>query len=162
MDLFEIIAQKRAHLQRLANTNGALGEQGAVFAMQTWLPRPKGVALKALLAALAETGIHIRPSSFDAIAAPAPVDFHDQERLRAQLSDLVFIEIKTANQTRVKPGFAGFFFALTEGEIAAAEALGSRHRVALFNNQTGELLLTSVPEILGRSRSTNWQVSVQL
>lgn len=162
MDLFAIIAQKRAHLQRLANTNGALGERGAVLAMKTWLPRPRRNELKLLLDLLAETGVRIRPSSFDAIAAPGPVDFRDIDRLRAQLDDLVFIEIKTANQDRVKPGFGGFFFALTESEISAAEALGSRHRVALFNNRTGEVLLTSVPEILARSRSTNWQVSVQL
>lgn len=72
------------------------------------------------------------------------------------------IEIKSASQARVKPGFAGFFFALTEGEIVAAEALGSRHRVALYNKLTGELQLTSVPEILARARSSNWQLSVQL
>ena len=162
MDLFEIIAAKRRHLQRLASTQGASGEQSAILAMETWLPRPKGVALKTLLDALAETGVRIRPSSFDAVAAPSPVDFRNRAALRAQLADLVFIEIKTANQARVKPGFAGFFFALTESEIAAAETLGDRHRVALFNNMTGELLLTSVPEILTRARSTNWQVSVQL
>lgn len=162
MDLFEIIARKRAHLERLANRRGAQGEQAALILMDAWLPRPKGIELKLLLDALAETGVHIKPSSFDAIASLARVDFHDRDSLRAQLDSLVFIEIKTANQARVKPGFAGFFFALTEGEIAAAEALGDRHRVALFNNMTGELLLTSVPEILARSRSTNWQVSVQL
>ena len=67
-----------------------------------------------------------------------------------------------ANQTRVQPGFKGFFFALTESEIAAAERLGSRHRVALFNNSTGELLITSVPEIISRAKSMNWQLSVQL
>lgn len=62
----------------------------------------------------------------------------------------------------MKPGFAGFFFALTEGEMAAAEALGSRHRVALFNKLTGELKLSSVQDILARARSSNWQLSVQL
>jgi hypothetical protein len=75
---------------------------------------------------------------------------------------MTFIEIKAATQTRVKEGFAGFFFALTEGEIAAADALGVQHRVALYNRISGELLLTSVPEILARSRSLNWQLSVQL
>jgi hypothetical protein len=79
-----------------------------------------------------------------------------------QLAQTVFIEIKTANQPRVKPEFAGFLFALTEAEILAAEKLGGRHKVVLYNNLTGELLLTIVSEILGRSRSTNWQASVQL
>ena len=78
------------------------------------------------------------------------------------MAQTVFIEIKTANQPRVKPEFAGFFFALTETEILVAEQLGGRHKVDLYNNLTGELLLTTVSEILGRSRSTNWQVSGQL
>ncbi|GAB3836001.1 hypothetical protein GCM10028821_33690 [Hymenobacter jeollabukensis] len=75
---------------------------------------------------------------------------------------MVFIEIKTANQARVKDDFSGFFFALTESEIAAAEALGTRHRVALFNNITGAALLTSVADIMARAKSSSWQVSVQL
>jgi hypothetical protein len=58
--------------------------------------------------------------------------------------------------------FSGFFFALTESEIAAAELLGHRHRVALFNNLTGELLISSVPDIIARTRSMTWQLSVQL
>jgi hypothetical protein len=41
----------------------------------------------------------------------------------------------------VQPGFEGFFFALTENEIAASEQLGPRHRVGLFNRITGKLLL---------------------
>ena len=75
---------------------------------------------------------------------------------------MCFVEIKSANQARVKPGFSGFFFALTESEIVAAEALGKRHLVALYNKLTGELCLTSVPEILARAKSSNWQLSVQL
>jgi hypothetical protein len=82
--------------------------------------------------------------------------------VRALLPQIAFIEIKTANQTRVQPGFAGFFFALTESEISAAELLGVRHRVALFNNLIGELLMSPVPDILARTRSMTWQLSVQL
>jgi len=75
---------------------------------------------------------------------------------------MCFIEIKSANQSRVKPGFNGFFFALTESEISAADQLKERHRVALYNKVTGEVLLTSVTEILARAKSSTWQVSVQL
>ena len=70
--------------------------------------------------------------------------------------------IEFASQSRVEPGFSGFFFALTEGEIAAAEILGSRHRVALYNKPAGALLLSSVQEIVQRAKSSNWQLSVQL
>jgi hypothetical protein len=159
---FEIIAAKRAHLARLANSNGAVGETSVLLTMAHWTPRPKGAALRQVLDELAREGILIKPSSFDAIAAIGLLDFSDPDQLSEQLSLATFIEIKTANQARVKPGFSGFFFAITESEIAAAEALGNRHRVALFNNLTQELLLTSVPELLERARSTNWQLSVQL
>lgn len=71
------------------------------------------------------------------------------------------VEIKSARQPRVKSGFAGFFLALTESEVVAAEAWRPRHRVALYNRLTGELQLTSVPEILARAKSTNWQLSGQ-
>lgn len=162
MTPLEVIVAKRAHLARLANQSGAAGEQGAILAMELWIPRPKGEALRILIEELAATGIAIRASSFDALALPSPFEISDRNRLRRHLPEITFIEIKTANQARVQPGFKGFFFALTESEIAAAEQLGSRHRVALFNNLTGELLITSVSEIISRTKSMNWQLSVQL
>ncbi len=164
MNPIEVIEAKRRHLARLANQRGASGELSALAEMENWVPRPRGIGLKVLLAALEETGVVIKGSSFDAIAVPVTesINFTDPASVRAALPNMTFIEIKTANQERVRPGFTGFFFALTEGEIAASEALGSRHRVALYNKLSGELLLTSVPEILTRTKSTNWQLSVQL
>lgn len=161
MTPFELIAQKRVHLARLAAKSGAAGEKEAILAM-AWVPRPKGAALKGLLQALTAAGTPIKASSFDALAISHPLDLHDAEAVAAALPTLAFIEIKTANQSRVQPGFAGFFFALTESEIAAAEVLGERHRVALHNNLTGELMLTSVPEIVAKARSMTWQLSLQL
>lgn len=159
-----VIQAKRQHLARLANQSGAYGEVSALAEMQHWVPRPKGNGLKVLLTVLSESGIQIKGSSFDAIACESAdhIDFTDPTAVRAALAHMTFVEIKTASQARVRPGFGGFFFALTEGEIAAAEALQSRHRVALYNKLTGELLLTSVPEILARTKSMNWQLSVQL
>lgn len=161
MTPFEIIATKHAHLARLANQSGAAGEQTALLRMN-WLPRPKGFGLRTLLAELANTGINIKASSFDAVASEGALDFTDATAVRSALPELTFIEIKTSNQPRVQLGFGGFFFALTESEISAAEMLGSRHRVALHNNLTGELVLTSVAEIVARARSMTWQLSVQL
>ena len=162
--LIEIIQAKHAHLERFANQSGAAGEAIALLEMEHWIQRPKGAQLKVLLAALGEIGIAIKGSSFDAIALPrsTQVDFSNGTEVRAALPSMCFVEIKTASQSRVKPGFAGFFFALTESEIVAAEQLGLRHRVALYNKLTGELLLTSVSEILTRKKSSTWQLSVQL
>lgn len=162
MTPLEVIAAKRAHLDRLANRGGAVGEQEAVLASGHWIPRPKGPALRGLIDALAAEGVHIKASSFDALAVPADLDITDTNAVRSRLFEITFIEIKTANQPRVKAGFDGFFFALTENEIAAADALGARHRVALYNKISGEILLTSVPEIVARAKSSTWQFSVQL
>ena len=160
----ELLEIKREHLKRLANQRGAAGENFVLSNNTHLIPRPTGRALEAILSVLAETGIRIKKTSFDAIAVPENeiIDFFDPVALREMVKKITFVEIKTANQTRTRPDFSGFFFALTEGEIKAAEALGDRHRVMLVNRITGATLLTSVPELLTRARSTNWQVSVQL
>jgi hypothetical protein len=80
------------------------------------------------------------------------VDFTELKSIRSALQSMVFVEIKTANQSRVRPDFSGFFLAFTEGELAASEALGDRYRVTLLNKATGKMLLTSVPEILSRAK----------
>lgn len=162
MDLLEIITAKRVHVDRMAAQSGAAGELRAIATTERWIPRPKGPGLKILLAELQATGIKIKGSSFDAITCPKPVDFLDPLDVRSSLGEMIFIEIKTANQARIKSGFGGFFFAITENEISAADQLGSRHLVALFNKISGEVQITSVPHILARSRSMTWQLSVQL
>ena len=133
--------------------------------MEHWIQRPNGGAqLNVLRAALDETGIAIKGSSFDVIVLPsaAQIDFFNAAEVRAALPNMCFVEIKTASQSRVKPGFDGFFFALTESEIVAAEVLGMCQRVALYNKHTGESLLTSISEILTRKKYSTWQLSVQL
>jgi hypothetical protein len=164
MDPIELIRQRRVHLVRMASAHGVGGERDAVAVAENWVARPKGAGRRVLMAALTATGITIKPTSFDAVALPkgTSLDFEDPTAVERALLSLVFVEIKTANQDRVKPDFSGFFFALTEGEIDAASKLGDRHRVALYNGRTGVLLLTSVPELLKRARSTTMQVSIHL
>ena len=164
MNPLEIIKLKRKHLARLANKTGADGETYLINEMEAWIPKPRGNGLRVLLAALAESGVVIKGTSFDAIslADEITIDFTEIESVRTALPKMTFIEIKTANQKRVRTDFSGFFFALTENEITAATALKSRYRVALYNKITGDILLTSVPEILARTKSMNWQLSVQL
>ena len=162
MKLSEIIAAKKIHLDRLSNQQGASGEMALIDAVDGWVPRPKGHELEHLLSELKKIGISIKWSSFDAIHLLRKVNFDSPEDIRIQIHHMVFIEIKTANQARVRPGFGGFFFAITESEIEAADQLKERHRVVLYNKRTGELLVTSVPELISRAKSTNWQVSIQL
>lgn len=160
----ELLEIRREHVQRLANTNGAAGEVLALVGNGRLVRRPKGEGLRRLMAALSDTGITIKPTSFDVVALPEGqnVDFMSIDSIRLALPEMRFIEVKTATQKRVKPDFSSFFFALTEGEIKAAEVLGNRHGVLLVHRTTKAFLLTTVPEILARARSTTWQVSVQL
>lgn len=164
LDIAALLRMKREHLKRLANQSGAAGEHIVLTSGANLIPRPKGPALKALMEALADAGIKIKKTSFDAIYVPTTtlINFADGASLRNAVRELVFVEIKTANQARVREDFSGYFFAFTEGEVQAAEVLGVRHKVILHNKLTGTTLVTSIPELLARARSTNWQVSVQL
>jgi len=160
----DVIDLKKKHLARFANETGSIGEGKVVESMNDWVPRPKGEELKVLLTVLEEIGISIKRTSFDAISHPyaEDLDFTDHDVITNAISDMVFIEIKTANQERVKEDFSGFFFALTENEISASEALGEQHRVALFNKRTGVIKMTTIPDIVAKAKSSTWQVSVQL
>lgn len=135
MNLNKIVQLKRRQLARLANQKGAAGELKILSESRDFVPRPTGQNLRNLLTALRETGVDLKKSSFDAIAVPdgVSVDFSNLVLLRQQITNLIFIEIKTASQSRVKDDFAGYFFAFTEGEVLAAEALGTRYKVLLVN-----------------------------
>ena len=63
------------------------------------------------------------------------IDFTDPDAIKAAIGEMVFVEIKSANQDRVKENFTGYFFALTESEIAASDVLGNRHVVILYNKK---------------------------
>lgn len=158
----ELLESKRVHVLRLSNQSGASGEADLLLLKKNLVPRPKGAARRILLEALEEIGISIKKTSFDAIITSSPIDFDDAEQVRSNINDMIFVEIKSANQKRVKTDFSGFFFAITEGEIEASEKLGGRHKVFLYNKKNKHILVTSIPEILSRSKSMNWQVSVQL
>lgn len=164
MNIVDVLNSKKEHIARFANANGAAGETAIIKSSSDLIARPKGKALANLLSVLYETGIEIRGSSFDAIFIPNGRDINllDIKAIRSVINEIVFVEIKTANQARVKEDFSGFFFALTEKEIQASEALKDRHRVLLYNKETGQMLLTSIPDILARTKSMNWQLSVQL
>ncbi|MEZ5244111.1 MAG: hypothetical protein R2707_03375 [Acidimicrobiales bacterium] len=157
-------AFRRVHLERLSNQTGSSGEQTLISSTEDLIPRPRGAALRVLLGELERSGISIAGTSFDAILLPSgsTIDFLDADNVRRLLPSITFVEIKSTKKPSVREDFGGFFFSLTEKEIEAARQLGDRHIVILQNLVTGKLLQTSVGEIATRSRSTTWQVSVQL
>ncbi|UOF14910.1 DUF3883 domain-containing protein [Lysobacter capsici] len=162
--LTALLEAKRSHLARLSSSNGSQGESAARSTSPNWIARPKGQARRNLLTALKRTGIEIKATAFDFISLPESqtISFDSEEDLFHRLPQMTFIEVKTATQKRVKPGFSGFFFAFTENEISASTQLGDRYKIALFNKHTKELLISSLPEVMGRAGSTTWQVSIQL
>lgn len=166
MSLLKLIESKRAHIARYSSENGILGERSSLDSQALWIKRPKGKEMKNLLAALKQfENIEIKASSFDFISIPenVSVDFSDVSSLSDILKSLTFIELKTCNQKRVTtPDFKNFFFAITENEIIASELLGDRHKVVLHNKITGHKLVTTIPEIINRANSKNWQLSVSL
>ena len=161
MDLGDLLAQRNARIDRLSATSGVIAERTAIREMN-WRARPKGAEMSLVLRELEKSGVRIKSTSFDAIAGAQAIDFLDQKQIRRHLPSMVFIEIKSTKNKRVKEGFEGYFFALTENEIHAAEQLGEKYRVALINSLSSEMILTSVPTILRHAKSKNWQLSVQL
>jgi hypothetical protein len=89
----DLINLKRQHLKRLANQNGAAGEAEVLAANVHYVARPKGPALDTLMAALKESGVVVKRSSFDAIALPegVVVDFTDREAVKTHLRSMVFV-----------------------------------------------------------------------
>jgi len=100
VSLMQIIGDKRVHVERLGNKNGAVGEVFVLGEMTEWVRRPRGKDLQILLSLLRETGISIKPTSFDAIALPAryKLDFLDPLSLVEALPLMYFVEIKCSNQ----------------------------------------------------------------
>jgi len=164
LTLHELISLKKQHADRLANQSSAAGESELLDEIASMIPRPKGKTLKVILKALANKGINIKGTSFDAIIVPdgIDVDFSNVESLQASIGELIFVEIKTTKKESVKDDFSGYFFALSEGEIAASEALEERYQVILYNYVQKKYLKTTVADILSRSKSRTWQLSLQL
>lgn len=163
-DIHQLVRDRRAHLHRLASSGGAAGELFMRSAGKNWIPRPRGKQMDALMNALERSATPIARTSFDFIELPlkCDLDLASETSWFQWLPQLVFVELKTSNQSRVTADFEGFFFSLTEKEIAAFELLRERHVVVLYNAVTGVELRTSVPALVARARSATWQLSVQL
>jgi hypothetical protein len=159
----ELLAGRRKHVKRLSNQKGANAELG-LFESGKYKKRPTGKEMKALLEAFVARKLNVKKSGFDAILVPEgiTVDFSNTKSILASFDLLKFIEIKSTSKEKVKPGFGGYYFAFTESEMEAAEALGAQHMVLLVNTITGEKLATTIPELLKRASSKTWQMSVQL
>ena len=152
----------------LSTTTGASGERKIASGNSRRVPRPSGTALTHLLEVMANLGYPgIPPTGFDAVELPQEAceegfSFSSPELVLKWSEHFIFVEIKTCTQERVDEGFGRFLFSFPEVEIRAAEILGERHIVLLYNQLTGQTLRTCIPELLGRASSKVWQLTVQL
>lgn len=88
------------------------------------------------------------------------MDLDSAESIYERIDDLLVCEIKSTNNPSVKERFAGYFFAITAGEMLTAQSLGDRYRFVFVNTITRELLDLSLREIFARSRGIypTWSV----
>lgn len=169
MTLTEIVdlAKKVSSRQRGKNNagSGAAAEKKALETF-SWSRRPIGKEMINLLAVLHQNRKFIDPTSFDALTTKngEEINFKSVDALSEIFDSLIFIEIKSGNQERLKEDFTDFFFALTYKEIQAALILEKQHMVVLLNTKPGKenILYTNVTALLERATSMNWQLSIQL
>jgi len=129
--------------------------------------RPTGDGLRNVLAAMEEIGFPGLPSTgFDKIEVPREAGphftFESEVMVRRWCEEFLFIEVKTCTQIRADESFGNFLFSFPETEIRAAELLGDRYVVILYNKLTEKTLRTSIPELIARTSSTAWQLTLQL
>ncbi len=145
-----------------SNETGAKGEK-LLISLMGWVPRPKGEDLSNLLAVLADQGVRIKRTSFDAIELPEGVElnFADRAMLARWLPDMTFREIKSASQDRAGATFGSFLFTLSEHEIEAARQLGSQYVFTFFNLNTHLRRDMTLAEITREAQSVTRQVTIQ-
>lgn len=150
------------------NTTGARGERRIVQVHPHRVKRPNGHGLQFLLNAMADIGYpDIPPTGFDAVDIPQEAHeggftFSSNRMVREWCEHFRFVEVKTCTQERADDGFGRFLFGFPYAEIRAAEILGDRYIVVLYNSLTGQIRESSLPDLLGRASSKAWQLTVQL
>ena len=151
--------------ETFTTTTGARGEKRATGGQRR--PRPKGEGLRIVLEAMADIGFEdIPPTGFDAIDVPLEAGedftFLSRTQVRRWCDQFVFVEVKTCTQDRADGGFGKFLFTIPVSELRAAEILGDRFIMVLYNQNTGQTLETSAEALLARASSTNWVLQIQL
>lgn len=114
MDIIDILQLRKEHIDRLSSASGSQGENLAIQIKQQWIERPKAKELNNLLSLLSDCGINIKRTSFDAIELPegVSINFSCLDSIKANLSLMNFIEIKTTNKESVKEDFTAIFLLL--------------------------------------------------
>lgn len=114
----------------------------------------------AILMAFARDEQVVYGKAFDIVRKPIGMDLDDSDSIYRRIDELLVCEIKSTNNTAVKTKFAGYFFAITAGEMLTAQSLGDRYRFIFVNTLTRESLDLTLRDIFSRSRGIypTWSV----
>ncbi len=112
---------------------------------------PTAVQRQNLLVAFAKRGKVVYGKAFDILRLSGTVNLDDLAAVEAQLSAISVFEIKYSRK-KLRPDFAGYFFALTAAEVLVAQSLKNQFKFVLVNTGTGDHLEMSLSEIFSRAK----------
>jgi hypothetical protein len=104
-----------------------------------------------LLVAFAKKGKVVYGRAFDVIRTSAPIDLDNPAAVEEALDDITVFEIKSSRK-KLRPDFAGFFFALTGAEVLVAQSLRKQFKFVLVNTGSGDHLEITLSEIFSRAK----------
>lgn len=129
-------------------------EQRAGYVLPT--PRQK----KNLVVACAKNDFIVYGKAFDIIRTTTPVDLDSIDEIEANLTHILFCEIKSTRKT-LGDSFKGYFFALTAAEVLVAQSLKDQFRFVFVNTITGAHMELRLAEVFARARGIypTWSIS---
>jgi hypothetical protein len=112
-----------------------------------------------VLVAYAKKGKVVYGKAFDIVKLGADVDLDDLTDVERYLDTITVLEIKSSRR-KLGADFAGFFFALTAGEVLVAQSLKARFRFVLVNTETCAHLEMSLSQIFARAKGVypTWSI----
>jgi len=113
-----------------------------------------------LLVAFAKRGKVVYGKAFDVVKLSGIVDLDDLTEVEKHLGLVTIYEIKSTRK-KLRPDFAGYFFALTAAEVLVAQSLKNQFGFVLVNTGTCEHLEMTLSEIFGRAKGIypTWSIS---
>ena len=121
---------------------------------------PTALQRQNLLVAFAKKRKVVYGKAFDVVKLAGPVDLDDLADLEANLRLVTIFEVKSTKK-RLSPDFAGFFFAITAGEVLVAQSLKAQFKFVLVNTATTQHLEMDLAQIFARARGIypTWSIS---
>ncbi len=113
-----------------------------------------------LVIACAKSDFIVYGKAFDVIRTTATIDLNSLDSVEANLTHILFCEIKSTKQV-FADDFRGYFFAITAAEVLVAQSLKDQFRFIFVNTVTGAHLELKLSEVFARARGIypTWSIS---